>query len=91
MTSIEGLVTLIVGLSYPNYTGSVGYGDKFVRKLVGRIGDLDVKDCLESVNHLIKVGVARAGAGQQFISGGSHGGFLGTHCECGLETCVVEM
>ncbi|KAI0077008.1 alpha beta-hydrolase [Panus rudis PR-1116 ss-1] len=66
-------------LSYPNYSGSVGYGDKYVRKLIGRIGDLDVKDCIESVNHLIKTGVAKAGPGQQFISGGSHGGFLGTH------------
>jgi len=66
-------------LSYPNYTGSTGYGEKFIQDLIGRCGDLDVQDCIASARHLIKLGISEAGPGKQFITGGSHGGFLGAH------------
>ena len=66
-------------LSFPNYTGSPGYGEKFIQDLVGRCGDLDVQDCIASARHLIKLSISKAGPGKQFVMGGSHGGFLGAH------------
>ncbi|KAF9074357.1 Alpha/Beta hydrolase protein [Rhodocollybia butyracea] len=66
-------------LSLPNYTGSLGFGEKYVRALIGQCGTLDVGDCIESVRHLVNTGVAGEGRGKLFLSGGSHGGFLLGH------------
>ncbi|KIM37876.1 hypothetical protein M413DRAFT_448146 [Hebeloma cylindrosporum] len=66
-------------LSFPNYTGSPGYGEEFIQGLIGRCGDLDVQDCIASARYLIKLGISEEGPGKQFITGGSHGGFLGAH------------
>jgi acylaminoacyl-peptidase len=66
-------------ISLPNYTGSLGYGDEFVQRLIGNCGKLDVEDCYESIRHLIKSGIAEEGPGKQFLTGGSHGGFLIAH------------
>ncbi|KAJ8475496.1 hypothetical protein ONZ45_g15588 [Pleurotus djamor] len=74
-TQPEGIITL----SLPDYTGSLGFGEKYVTALLGKCGSLDVEDCIASVNHLVKSGVATIGEGKQFISGGSHGGFLTGH------------
>ncbi|KAF9033208.1 Alpha/Beta hydrolase protein [Panaeolus papilionaceus] len=63
-------------ISQPNYTGSLGYGDKFVHALLGRCGKLDVQDCMASAEHLISLGISEEGPGKQLITGGSHGGFL---------------
>ena len=68
-------------VSLPNYTGSLGYGEGFVQRLVipGNCGKLDVEDCYASIRHLIDSGIAEEGPGKQFIWGGSHGGFLVGH------------
>ncbi|KII84157.1 hypothetical protein PLICRDRAFT_57993 [Plicaturopsis crispa FD-325 SS-3] len=66
-------------ISSPNYTGSLGFGERYIRKLLGACGTLDVQDCIASVQHLIKLGISEAGPGKQFIQGGSHGGFLAGH------------
>ncbi|KAI0225469.1 hypothetical protein L0F63_000759 [Massospora cicadina] len=58
-----------------NYTGSVGYGSDYVNKLVGRIGDLDVKDCQYAVGKAWDKGEYL----RRFAMGGSHGGFLTAH------------
>ncbi|MEZ4386852.1 MAG: prolyl oligopeptidase family serine peptidase [Candidatus Krumholzibacteriia bacterium] len=61
----------------PNYHGSLGYGDKFLEKLIGRENDLDVADLLSGVDHLIAQGIAdpeRLG-----VMGWSNGGYL-TNC-----------
>ena len=42
----------------PNYRGSTGYGDKFVIDLIGHENDIDVKDILAGIQHLIKEGIA---------------------------------
>lgn len=63
----------------PLYTGSLGFGDTYVRKLLGRIGSLDVEDCTETVKYLSTLGLTDLGPGKQFLSGGSHGGFLTAH------------
>jgi len=66
-------------VSLPNYTGSLGFGDGFVQRLIGNCGTLDVEDCYESIRHLIESGIAEEGPGKQFLTGGSHGGFLVAH------------
>lgn len=67
---------------HPNYTGSIGFGQRFVQELVGQCGKLDVGDCISAIRHVISIGLAKEGPGQQFIQGGSHGGFLAAHREC---------
>ncbi|KAI9449663.1 alpha/beta-hydrolase [Lactarius psammicola] len=66
-------------LNVPNYTGSTGFGDFYVQKLVGRCGTLDVEDVKASVDYLVKEGKGEHGPGKQFVTGGSHGGFLTAH------------
>ncbi|KAJ3742795.1 Alpha/Beta hydrolase protein [Lentinula detonsa] len=66
-------------VSLPNYTGSTGYGEKYIRALIGQCGQLDVGDCIESVRHLVKIGAAKEGRGNLLLAGGSHGGFLLGH------------
>lgn len=64
-----------------NYTGSLGFGQDSVEALLGQCGKLDVGDVIASAKHLVKIGIAEEGKGKQFVSGGSHGGFLSAHCE----------
>jgi len=68
-------------VSLPNYTGSPGYGEAFLQRLIGRCGELDVQDCITVARHLVRHGISEEGPGKQLISGGSHGGFLSVHRE----------
>ena len=69
----------LVAISYPAYTGTVGFGQKYVEELLGKIGTLDIQDCIASVRHLIELGLTKEGAGYQYLYGGSHGGFIIGH------------
>ncbi|KAG1796099.1 Alpha/Beta hydrolase protein [Suillus variegatus] len=64
-------------ISLPNYTGSMGFGEKYIQKLLGNCGTMDVQDVVESVNELIRRGISEHG--RQVVHGGSHGGFLAAH------------
>jgi len=66
-------------VSMPNYTGSTGFGEKSVRALLGNCGVLDVHDCVATAKHLVTLGLSVEGKGKQFVTGGSHGGFLSSH------------
>ncbi|OWR53467.1 putative acylpeptide hydrolase [Danaus plexippus plexippus] len=58
-----------------NYRGSTGSGDNNVRCLVGRVGDLDIKDCVlatKTVKELYQVD-------EVLLYGGSYGGFIASH------------
>ncbi len=71
----------------PNYRGSTGYGDKFVTDLIGNENDLDVKDILAGIQHLIQEGIAdpdRVG-----VMGWSNGGYL-TNCLIALKDSPVK-
>jgi len=68
-------------LNVPNYTGSTGFGEFYVQKLVGHCGTLDVEDVKATVDHLVKEGKGEYGPGKLFVTGGSHGGFLTAHRE----------
>lgn len=69
-------------LNIPNYTGSTGFGDFYVQKLIGKCGTLDVEDVKATVDLLVREGKGEYGPGKQFVTGGSHGGFLTAHREC---------
>lgn len=73
---------------FPNYRGSTGYGDKFVHDLIGNENDIDVKDIIAGVQHLIKEGVAdpdRIG-----VMGWSNGGYL-TNCLITMKDCPIKI
>ena len=58
----------------PNYRGSTGYGDKFLTDLIGRENDIEVRDILAGVDHLVARGIVdpdRLG-----VTGWSNGGYL---------------
>lgn len=74
--------TRIDTLNIPNYTGSTGFGEFYVQKLVGKCGTLDVEDVKATVDHLVREGKGEYGPGKQLVTGGSHGGFLTAHREC---------
>lgn len=61
----------------PNYRGSTGYGDKFVTDLIGNENDIDVKDIVTGIQHLVKVGIADPE--RIAVMGWSNGGYL-TNC-----------
>lgn len=65
------LVRLGISLVMPNYTGSTGFGRKFVNALVGKIGTNDIVDVIDVIEFNKKEGFNNIG-----ISGGSHGGFI---------------
>jgi dipeptidyl aminopeptidase/acylaminoacyl peptidase len=72
---------------HPNYRGSTGYGDKFVTDLIGHENDIEVKDILAGIQHLIKEGIAdpdRVG-----VMGWSNGGYL-TNCLIALKDSPVK-
>lgn len=58
----------------PNYRGSSGYGDKFLRQLVPHIVSRPGKDILEGVDALVKAGVADPS--NLTIGGYSYGGYM---------------
>jgi dipeptidyl aminopeptidase/acylaminoacyl peptidase len=72
----------------PNYRGSTGYGDKFLTDLIGNENDIEVKDILAGIEHLIKEGIAdpdRVG-----VMGWSNGGYL-TNCLICLKDPPVKI
>lgn len=60
----------------PNYRGSLGFGQNFVKSLPGNCGDYDVKDCYNSLQDAIKKFGNNSKNLKSFVRGGSHGGFL---------------
>jgi dipeptidyl aminopeptidase/acylaminoacyl peptidase len=61
----------------PNYRGSTGYGDKFVTDLIGTENDIEVKDILAGIQHLVKEGIVDSN--RVGVMGWSNGGYL-TNC-----------
>lgn len=72
----------------PNYRGSTGYGDKFVTDLIGNENDIEVKDILAGVQHLIKEGIADPD--RIAVMGWSNGGYL-TNCLITLKDPPVKI
>jgi dipeptidyl aminopeptidase/acylaminoacyl peptidase len=72
----------------PNYRGSTGYGDKFVTDLIGNENDIEVKDILAGIQHLIKEGIADPD--RVAVMGWSNGGYL-TNCLITLKDSPVKI
>ncbi|KAG7366455.1 peptidase S9 prolyl oligopeptidase family protein [Nitzschia inconspicua] len=64
---------------FPNYRGSIGFGQAPADSLLTRIGNVDVQDVMTSTKFAIEV-VPEIDGQNIGICGGSHGGFLATHC-----------
>jgi dipeptidyl aminopeptidase/acylaminoacyl peptidase len=71
----------------PNYRGSTGLGDKFTTDLVGNENDLDVKDILAGIQHLVKEGIADRD--RVACMGWSNGGYL-TNCLITLKDSPIK-
>ncbi len=72
----------------PNYRGSTGYGDKFVTDLVGNENDIEVKDIVAGIQHLIKEGIADPE--RIAVMGWSNGGYL-TNCLIAMKNPAVKI
>src|SRR5262245_30433943 len=72
----------------PNYRGSTGYGDKFITDLIGNEDDIDVKDILAGIEHLVKEGIADPD--RIAVMGWSNGGYL-TNCLITLKDPPVKI
>lgn len=72
----------------PNYRGSTGYGDKFLTDLVGNENDIEVKDIVAGIQHLIKEGIADPD--RIAVMGWSNGGYL-TNCLITLKNPSVKI
>ena len=64
-----------------NYSGTLGFGSKVLNSLPGRIGDLDVEDCIQTIEKAKTLCQAE----KVFTYGGSHGGFLSAHLASRLQ------
>lgn len=61
-----------------NYRGSIGMGADNVEYLQGRVGNIDVKDCVTATQEALKK-YSWLNSEKIGLSGGSHGGFLVAH------------
>ncbi|KAF9918292.1 hypothetical protein BX616_009582 [Lobosporangium transversale] len=77
----SALSLVLVGLGFAvacvNFTGSLGFGQDNVEALVGKVGDLDVKQCEAVRDHIISLG--EVDPERTCLTGGSHGGFIVAH------------
>ncbi|HJZ56759.1 MAG TPA: prolyl oligopeptidase family serine peptidase [Gemmataceae bacterium] len=71
----------------PNYRGSTGYGDKFVTDLIGNENDIEVRDILAGIQHLVTEGIVDPD--QVAVMGWSNGGYL-TNCLITLKNPPVR-
>ncbi|KAL0100888.1 hypothetical protein PUN28_019344 [Cardiocondyla obscurior] len=78
--SLESAFFILAGFAIVlvNYRGSTGMGSATVEYLPGKVGNVDVKDCITATQDALKkypwLDSKRIG-----LCGGSHGGFLVTH------------
>lgn len=70
-----GLNSLLI-----NYRGSIGVSEEDSQTICGRLGDLDLDDCLYVIRELVKKGTLDKN--KLIVQGGSHGGFLSCHLSC---------
>lgn len=70
-----GLKSLLI-----NYRGSIGVSEEYSQSICGKLGDLDLDDCLNIIRELVKKGILNKN--KLIVQGNSHGGFLSCHLSC---------
>lgn len=90
--TIYYLISLGFKCAQINYRGGLGISKNYVDQLCGKVGDLDVKDCMTSINNLINLNLIDKN--QVNLFGGSHGGFLvchlvGQYPDFGFASCTA--
>ena len=75
---ISILISLDFDVLVVNYPGSSGFGQDYLNKLNGNIGDLDVNCCGEFMKSFLKEETSKSkyDFNKIYCYGGSHGGFL---------------
>ncbi|RUS18686.1 Alpha/Beta hydrolase protein [Endogone sp. FLAS-F59071] len=71
------LASLGFAVAMINYTGSTGFGQRYIDALVGRVGDLEIEDTHAVSTYLVSLGIVDPDRVALF--GGSHGGFTSAH------------
>ncbi|TIC26465.1 alpha/beta-hydrolase [Wallemia mellicola] len=61
----------------PNYRGSTGFGEDYLKELLGNVGTYDVEDCIAAMDMTEKEYAVEKD--NWCVYGGSHGGFLAAH------------
>ncbi|KAI9217076.1 Alpha/Beta hydrolase protein [Blastocladiella britannica] len=64
--------------AYVNYTGSTGFGNESIEALIGKIGDLEVRESHQVAVELLKREDLQLDPKNVFFLGGSHSGLIGT-------------
>eukprot|EP01007_Sphenomonas_quadrangularis_P003537 NODE_71_length_2276_cov_94.649304_g50_i0.p1 GENE.NODE_71_length_2276_cov_94.649304_g50_i0~~NODE_71_length_2276_cov_94.649304_g50_i0.p1 ORF type:complete len:714 (-),score=191.95 NODE_71_length_2276_cov_94.649304_g50_i0:105-2246(-) len=73
----SALLAFGIAVAYPNYPGSLGFGQDYVKAIVGKAGRIDVDFVLATLELLVSEGLVDAQ--RVAVWGASHGGFLGAH------------
>ncbi|KAK7065219.1 hypothetical protein SK128_005235 [Halocaridina rubra] len=79
VTSAAFFVKLGYSIIFPNYRGSLGFGEDGVNALPGYCGTVDVSDVHQATLSCLQRFSDVLDPDQVFLFGGSHGGFLVTH------------
>ena len=76
--NVEAGLFLMSGVAviYPNYRGSIGFGQQFIDDLLGHIGEMDVADCVALTKASLQRFSAELDPKRGAAYGGSHGGYL---------------
>ncbi|GAM25796.1 hypothetical protein SAMD00019534_089710, partial [Acytostelium subglobosum LB1] len=72
-----------------NYRGSTGFGKDYVDVLSGKAGQMDVADCVSTLDYLLATRGQRLDRERVGVQGGSHGGFLAAHLS-GLKDSPIK-
>ncbi|KYQ92193.1 acylaminoacyl-peptidase [Tieghemostelium lacteum] len=73
------LISQGYNIALVNFRGSTGFGKDFVECLAGKIGRVDVKDSLDTIDYLVKLDPQGINTQKVSVIGGSHSGFLAAH------------
>ncbi|GAA5930332.1 uncharacterized protein JCM15063_004777 [Sporobolomyces koalae] len=74
-------VTALAGfrVAFCNYPGSLGFGQEFVDALAPELGTLEVNAVLATKHYLNTLSLASGTRRKNVYTGGSHGGWIGSH------------
>jgi acylaminoacyl-peptidase len=60
---------------FPCFTGTIGFGQKFLKGAIGKLGDLDAKEILSLIENVCK-SKEKINKDRIHVYGGSYGGYM---------------